>query len=48
MKLKLHWSDFYKQMKKMKLEGEYQAFEQVLVDMFKSKFGCNVEIDWQD
>jgi hypothetical protein len=46
--IQLNWSDFYDLMEKMKLGGEYQKFEKLLVDMFEKQFSTRVEIDWMD
>lgn len=49
MTIQLYWSDFYKQMKKMKMEDDYDSFEKVLIEMFKTKFNLkSVHIEWMD
>jgi len=49
MTIKLYWADFYKQMKKMNMEDDYDGFEKILVSMFKSQLNVKrLEIDWMD
>ena len=49
MTIQLYWSDFYKQMKKMKMEDDYDSFEKVLIEMFKTKFNLKtVHNEWMD
>ena len=49
MTIKLYWADFYKQMKKMNMEDDYNGFDKILVSMFKTQFNVNrIEIDWMD
>jgi len=49
MTIKLYWADFYKQMKKMNMEGDRDGFDKYLVSMFKTQFNVKrIEIDWMD
>lgn len=49
MTIQLYWSNFYEQMEKMGLDGQYRKFEEMLVAAFKTALGADdVEIEWMD
>ena len=46
--VQLYWSDFYELMEKLKMEDNYEQFEELLVKMFEKQFSTKFEIDWLD
>ena len=46
--VQLYWSDFYELMEKLKMEDDYEQFEELLIKMFEEQFSTKFEIDWLD
>ena len=46
--VQLYWSDFYELVEKLKMEDDYEQFEELLMKMFEKQFSTKFEIEWLD